>query len=321
MQIAPCKVCRNVEGNGLYTVREMQFGLREEFIYQLCANCGCMQLQNIPDDLSRHYPTDYYSFNAAFTLETPTALNRLRADYLIHKKNRLAGALKSFRFKRPLFFEWLRIPQVRQTDKILDVGTGNGSLLAEFYKYGFTNLEGIDPFIPADKKYNEINIYKRDVFQLTEQYDYIMLHHSFEHMNEPLTVLHQLYKHLKKGRYLLIRIPVMGNHGWKRYGVNWVALDAPRHLLIYSEKSMQLLAEQTGFEVRKIVYDDVDAFSIWASEQYERDIPLQDRERSYAHNSRAGVFSEQQMQEFRKRSDNLRSKGESDQAAFYLYKS
>ena len=140
MKVTACKVCGNTSGNSLFTVREMQLGLRDEFRYQLCANCGCMQLQTIPEDLSKYYPSDYYSFTVDFTIEPATPLNKIRSSYLIHRKNVLSGLLNTLRFKEPEFFEWLRIPNVRYTDKILDVGAGNGSLLVDFYKYGVCQL-------------------------------------------------------------------------------------------------------------------------------------------------------------------------------------
>ena len=59
-----CKICGNSVGNTLYTVREMMFGTREEFEYLECAQCGCVQLWNVPADLSPYYPPDYYSFEA-----------------------------------------------------------------------------------------------------------------------------------------------------------------------------------------------------------------------------------------------------------------
>ena len=91
-------------------------------------------------------------------------------------------------------------------------------------------------------------------------------------------------------------------------------------LLFTAKKACSYWQKKAGFEIKKIVYDDVDAFSIWASEQYEKDIALQDRTMSYAHNSRAGTFTEKQMHAYRKHTEKLKRKGESDQAAFYLYK-
>ncbi len=321
MKITPCKVCGNEYGNTLYNVKEMQFGLREDFIYQLCGSCGCMQLQNVPSDLSKYYPSDnYYSFHIDIKPKKSSWKNKIKAAHLIHHKQGVLQKLLTRNFTAPPFFEWLSIPGVRFNDKILDVGTGNGSLLIDIYKYGFTNLVGIDAFIKEGKDYGKIKVHKKNVFQLDDRFDYVMLHHTFEHMDEPLKVLLQLNKLLNNGKYVLIRTPVMGHYGWKTYNTDWVALDAPRHLIIHSVKSMQLLAKEAGFEIKEIIYDDPGAFNIWASEQYQKDIPLHDANRSYNRNPDSGTFTREQMTTFKKLAVKLDATNQGDQASFYLYK-
>lgn len=321
MEITPCKVCHNVSGNVLYTVREMQFGLRENFTYQQCGFCGCMQLQNIPADMARHYAnSNYYSFQYNIKIKKPTLKHRIRASYLLKNRHKLLGRLLLINKRVPDFIDWMKIPGVDFHDKILDVGTGNGNLLADLYRYGFTNLTGIDPYLDEEKDYGAIKILRKSVFEIKGQWDYIMSHHSFEHMDEPLKVLQQMNKLLKAGGYLLIRMPVMGNYGWKTYGTDWVNLDAPRHLIIHTEKSMAILAGEAGFEVKKVVYDDAEAFSLWASEQYRHDIPLQDKQRSWRHNPEESLFTKEKIAEFLALSEELKKIQQGDQAAFYLYK-
>ena len=299
----------------------MQFGLRENFTYQLCAHCGCMQLQNIPANMARYYAnSDYYSFLHPIDLKKPSLKHRLRASYLLKNQNKLAGKLLLINKRVPEFVEWMKIPGVDFHDKILDVGTGNGKLLVDLYRYGFVNLTGIDLYLEANKDYGPVQLFTKSIFELKESFNYIMLHHSFEHMDEPLKVMQQLNRLLYGDRYLLIRTPVMGNYGWKTYGTDWAPLDAPRHLIIHTEKSMAILAREAGFEIKKIVYDDVDAFSLWASEQYRHDIALQDKQRSWGYNAEGSLFSKEQMAAYRQHSYQLKRQGQSDQAAFYLYK-
>jgi SAM-dependent methyltransferase len=69
----------------------------------------------------------------------------------------------------------------------------------------------------------------KDFFDITETFDFIMFHHSFEHMDAPEKVFQHIYKLLNKGSYALIRIPVADSSSFKKYGANWVNLDPPRH--------------------------------------------------------------------------------------------
>ena len=315
-----CTVCENTNNNILYEVKEMQLGLREMFTYMECGHCGCMQLEDIPEDLGKYYPNDgYYSFNLGLAgSKKPDTLRKLKASYLIYGKNKLPGSLLSIGYTAPDYYSWIKQAGVQYNDAILDVGTGNGSLLVNLFKIGFNNLTGIDPFINANRQYGSINIYKKTIFELTGQFDFIMLHHAFEHMDEPLKVLQQLYRLLKKEKYLLIRTPVMGMYSWKKYGTNWVDLDAPRHIIIHSLKSMQLLAGQAGFEIRKTIFDG-NYMSLIGSEQYTRGIALNDAN-SYMVNKEASGYRKNDIEQFRKINVQNNIEQQSDQAAFYLYK-
>ena len=320
MNTDSCKVCGNTGNNQLHKIKEMQLGLREIFTYLECGNCGLMQLQDIPDDFGKYYPNDdYYSFNLGLDVKKkPDTLRKIKASYLIYGKNKLAGSILSAGYKKPEYYDWIKNTGVKYNDAILDVGTGNGSLLHNFYKIGFTNLHGIDPFINEDKDYGPIKIYKKDIFETTGEFDLIMLHHAFEHMDEPLKVLQQLYRLIKREKYLLIRTPIMDKYSWKKYGVNWMDLDAPRHIIIHSLKSMELLAQQAGFELRKTVFDG-NYMSLIGSEQYTKDIALPDAN-SYMENKEASGYTKSDIESFKAINVQNNKDANADQAAFYLFK-
>ena len=315
-----CKVCGNSINNKFYQVKEMQLGLREMFTYMECANCGCLQLKDIPADLGKYYPNEnYYSFNLGLDIkDKPDALRKIKASYLLYKKNLLLGGLLSIGYKAPDYFSWMKIPGIKFNDSILDVGTGNGGLLANLFKNGFTNLTGIDPFINSDHDYGSVKVLKKDIYEMEGQFDYIMLHHAFEHMDEPLKVLFRLNELLKHNRYLLIRTPMMGNYSWKKYKENWMDIDAPRHIIIHSVESMKILAANAGFIVKQIVFDS-NYMSFIGSEQYQKDIALPDPN-SYSVNKEAAGFSKEQIEQFKKKAVEINKQQQGDQAAFYLYK-
>lgn len=298
----------------------MQLGLREMFTYMECGACGCMQLQNIPANLGKYYPNEgYYSFNLGLDVrQKADLLRKIKASYHIYGKNKLLGSLLSIGYKAPDYYSWIKNAGVQYNDAILDVGTGNGSLLLNLFKIGFTHLTGIDPFIEKDRQYGAINIYKKSVFEIQGQFDLIMLHHAFEHMDEPLKVLQQLYQLVKKGKCVLIRTPVMGMYSWEKYGVNWMDLDAPRHIIIHSLKSMQLLAEQAGFELRKVEFDG-NYMSLIGSDQYAKDIALPDPN-SYMVNKAASGYSKADIEQFKAINQQNNKDKRADQAAFYLFK-
>jgi len=140
-----CIICGNKEGNEVFEVKELQLGLNETFHYQLCKNCGSMQLTDPPADFSRYYPNeDYYSFKMEMKdLEKPGLLQQAKSEFLLYGKNKILGSLLSIGYKTPEQYGWIKNTNVQPADLILDVGCGNGSLLTQLFKMGFTNLTGI----------------------------------------------------------------------------------------------------------------------------------------------------------------------------------
>lgn len=96
---------------------------------------------------------------------------------------------------------------------------------------------------------------RRTPDELEGEYDFVMLHHSLEHMSDQFAAFGHLRRLLKPSGKLLVRIPLAGGLAWRRYGVDWVQLDAPRHLYLHTERSIRVLADQTGLKVERVIYD------------------------------------------------------------------
>jgi len=266
--INQCKICKNSLGNENFVVREMMFGTRENFIYFRCSSCGCLQITESPKNMEKYYSKEnYYSFQQ-------NDINNTIAKKLKNSLYKYAFSLGLNFFLRKRV--WLKLlskeKAVKKTSSILDVGCGVGKLLQEMNIWGFKNLTGIDPFIKKDIFYSSgVKILKQDVFNHSEKYDLIMLHHSFEHMNNPLLVLKALHKMLNHKGTLLIRIPVSDSFAWRKYGSNWVQIDAPRHFFLHTTRSMTILSKEAGFVLKQIVHDSSDA-QFLGSENNCRDI-------------------------------------------------
>src|SRR5688500_17980549 len=197
-----CRCCDSTDLKDTIVIKEMQLGLREAFTYHLCNHCEALQIDEIPETLAKYYPGDkYYSFKADIKKGKSNKADQVKTAYLLFNKHKLLGSLLSIGYKVPPFYEWMKIPSLNFESEILDVGTGNGALLARLNRIGFTKLTGIDPYIPNDIKYPEFTVYRKDIYELTGEFDYVMLHHSFEHMADPLNVLHKLYSLLRPNRY------------------------------------------------------------------------------------------------------------------------
>lgn len=324
-----CRICGNKERNNYFKVREMMQGTREEFDYLECTECGCVQIAAIPDDLSKYYVNNYYSL-----AESPLPTSFLRSwakaavmrPYLARStaqgvKRKLLGSICDNQVLLNLVPTWLvpDLPDYKLSKewRILDVGSGTGTFLHWVRERGFPNLLGLDPFIEKDITYaNGVRVIKGDVFSIEGSYDLIMLHHSFEHMPEPVAVLRRLSELVRPEGYILIRIPVADSYAWREYRTNWVQLDAPRHLHLHTRRSMELMAERVGLRLATVVCDST-SFQFWGSEQYRRDISLLDM-KSAAIDSGQSDFSNEDIRGFELRASELNRTNYGDQACFYL---
>ncbi len=146
-----------------------------------------------------------------------------------------------------------------------------------------------------------------------------MMNHSFEHMPNQLEVLINLHNILETGGYLMIRIPIVDKYSWRKYGLNWIAIDPPRHYYLHTEKSIELLANKSGFKLEYVDYDSTD-FQFIGSEQVLKGIPLRSSE-SYFHNKKESIFTKKEIKKFKAKAQQLNKDKDGDFAVFYLRKS
>lgn len=296
------------------------FGWREEFEYIECGRCGCLQIAEIPADLARYYPSDgYYSYKVPKKKEYPGWVLRLREMRTRYRLGQfsLLGSLLSSLSKSQEHFDWFRGRGVTLDTRFLDVGCGAGALLLRMERDGFRSLLGADPFIQADIDYgNGVRILKRGVDELQGQYDFVMLHHSFEHMPEPAAALRALAAHVAPRGTLLLRVPVADCYARTKYGLNWMAWDAPRHLYLHTRKSMALLAAGAGMKVGEVVCDS-SGQQFTSSELYLRGIPYVEHGK-YRPGHRPDAFSQADWDGYQAQAAELNRRGEGDTACFYL---
>ena len=313
MEIFECKICHNTSHNLPFKVKEMMFGMRHEFIYIKCIKCGCLQLQQIPNNINDYYPKEtYYSFATSSLSNFQKSIK----NYLLGKlfnffigNFSIIGYLLSQSYYLTKRYAWIKcLTGIDQSASILDIGSGAGKYLDELYTCGFKNINGMDPYIEKDIITDHgIQIKKQNINEINGTYDLIMLNHVFEHLDHPKEILSNLRTLLNKSGQLLIRVPLVDSYAWEKYGVHWYQIDAPRHFFLHTKKSMELLASKTGFKIHKIIYD-ANEYQFIFSEQY-----MQNK------NIKAPIlFTKNQIKQWRKQADQLNKNEQGDQACFIL---
>ena len=272
-----CRICGWKGEAHIINVKEMHYNMHEEFEYFECGKCHCLQISEIPEDLSVYYGSTYYSY----------------------KKPPIMGPSAT---------------QTAITTSILDVGCGAGEFLCKLAQLGYTNLTGCDPFIENDITYeNGVSIYKKEIHDMSGQFDNIFLNDSFEHVTDPHDVMDSIKRLLAPNGIVQIKIPVYPNIAYDMFGTDWFQIDAPRHIVIHSRESIAILAAKHNLSIIKREYDS-GADQIVRSHLYSLNIPLceQTNDVVYQH------FSRETIDDIIESCNEANQNEYGDHAVFYL---
>lgn len=284
MEKVVCKICGfEFENKKWLVTRDYNYQGNEEFRYFECPECHCLQIERVPENLSVYYGEKYYSFSMKDSQRKSTEkviqkLMKLRDVYELSGKNSrskcFAGKVLSYILPR-MAYKYIGI-YCQKDSAILDLGCGDGYLLRLLKENGYKDLTGLDKFLNESEEDGGLSIRVGSIEDTDRTFEFIMLNHSFEHMDEPRAVLEEIDKRLVSGGTCMICIPVAGSLAYELYGKYWVQLDAPRHLFLHSPKSMEVLLEHTSLKIREIIYDS-NAFQFIGSLQYQRGISGKER--------------------------------------------
>ena len=109
-----CRACGSTRVAEGLNPREMMFGTRDRFAYFRCADCGCLQIGEVPENLSKYYPDNYYSYSLP-PLWSDSLKMRFRRKFICPALTRrfagwpgAAGNVLARFFRPPTIPPWLK---------------------------------------------------------------------------------------------------------------------------------------------------------------------------------------------------------------------
>lgn len=270
-----CLVCGKA-GETLYAGLSDRLETEESgFGLQRCARCGFVWLSPRPgrEELPAFYPSDYYAYQVSEAVLGNAGVGRGVRDTIrrlilsetfgythlglrtwwASLVGRVLGGIPPLRQRAAFGWEEL-CPYYVPNGRLLDVGCGAGTYLARMRELGW-DVYGVDLSQDAARVAKERYGIPVEVGMLPEvrfpegMFAVVTMSHVIEHVPDPLAHLAECWRILAPGGQLIIRTPNMVSFASRIFGKNWMALDPPRHLVLFTPSTLRACVQRTGFRV------------------------------------------------------------------------
>lgn len=279
-----CCVC-GAAGDLFYEgLRDRVHDVPGEWSLRKCPDpgCGLLWLDPVPvaEDIGLLYET-YYTHEQ--TGLPPSRIKRLGQipvlGYLRARMGYTRGVgPRWYALTWPLaYLHWFGISAVRANTmylpapsegaKLLEIGFGDGRLLAEMREKGWS-VEGVDtdPVSVNRSRDAGLSVALGDVREqgyAGDTFDAIIMRDVLEHVLDAPSFLTECRRILKPGGALVAAVPNADSLGLRVFGRDWYPLEAPRHLYIYTHGALRQAARSCGLEVESLSSNCHFAFWLW----------------------------------------------------------
>lgn len=249
----PCPACRVCGAPGVLTYEGLSdrlFATPGLWDLKQCPNplCGVMWLDPMPleQDINKAYQS-YYTHGKNSPQKSQSEKPLVQIFTCLFRLFLRLTPIHSERKNLDRMFLW----PIRR-GKLLEVGCGDGSRLSRLADFGWS-VEGqeVDPVSAAIAQKTSIKIHLGPLENLALQhasYDAIVMNHVIEHVHDPVKLLIECHRLLKKQGTFVVVTPNVRSYGHRVFKSNWRGLEPPRHILLHSRDSLRQVALKAGFK-------------------------------------------------------------------------
>ncbi len=279
-----CSLCGAV-GQTVYTaLSDTVFGVPGAWQMRKCHACELLWLDPRPlkTELSRVYRT-YYTHttnvpgNPRLASMRQTIRRQIWSNLLGYPPHPLPAGyrivIKMLQFvpgvSDSAVLEAMGVHATWGTD-LLDVGCGNGRYLAQMRTLGWdaTGVE-VDPTAAAQARAaHGVTVHTGTLFDVKfppDSFDVVTISHVIEHVDDPPGLLRECFRILRPGGRVVMTTPNILSLGHRWFGSAWRGLEPPRHLILFSPRTLAQIARRAGFHQVKLQTSGRLARSIYAA--------------------------------------------------------
>jgi len=243
-----CPLCQ-AQGSFDFSGTDLMFRGSTSYSYHRCTDCNLIYQHPIPsiEEISAFYPESYSVYSEPErTLFSRRELQTLKETlgYRHLEVSEKRGFLDKLGLARPV----LDVVPCVEAGSVLDVGCGSGEYLLRLQSIGWKcqGVEFNDKAVSICRSHG-LNIFHGDLLSASfdsESFDFVTAHHLIEHVPDPHELVSEISRITKPGGSVLIRTPNSESLGRSWFGTDWFANDVPRHIFLYSEKNLRMLASK-----------------------------------------------------------------------------
>jgi 2-polyprenyl-3-methyl-5-hydroxy-6-metoxy-1,4-benzoquinol methylase len=220
--------------------RDINWKSPGEFSLVRCDACGLVYLSPAPEvhEMDQFYQPQYYTRASGAVAVTDEVKKRL---------------IEGFTYR------WNGLSRRCPRGRLLDVGCGDGHFLAFMRQRGWEVWGSEISEIACRYAVATLGMPVERILcgdfltaPLPEaSFDLVTLFDVLEHLDRPREVLRKCGRLLKPGGVLFLQVPNYGALGRRLFGAYWIHIDAPRHLVHFTRRTIApLLRDWEVLEVR-----------------------------------------------------------------------